>query len=120
MTISAGPRPLRTWADSLLRIPRVTGRLAAVPSALIAITNLLTPSGSVWTASAGMTNALLAERPVIVVWTGVAAFSVPFAFATRSQTSTVVLPGSSAGLISETLAVTGSVTPGTVMVAGAP
>ena len=35
MTISAVASPLRTWADSLLRIPSVTGRLAAVPSCLI-------------------------------------------------------------------------------------
>ena len=44
----------------------------------------------------------------------------PFVFATRSHTSTVVLPGSSAGLISETFAGTGSETPATAMVAGAP
>ena len=83
-------------------------------------TNLLTPSGSVCIASTGMSKAFEAVRPVMVVRTGVPAFNVPFGFWTRSHTSTVVLPGSSAGLISETLAGTGSVTPGTVMLAGAP
>jgi hypothetical protein len=38
----------------------------------------------------------------------------------RSHTSTVVLPGSSAGLMSETFAGTGSSKPGTTMVADAP
>ena len=101
-------------------MPRVTGCLAAVPSALMTRTNLLTPSASVCTASNGMSKQSLAVRPVMVVWTGVPAFKVPFAFSTRSHTSTVVLPGSSAGLMSETLAGTGSASPATAMLAAAP
>ena len=86
----------------------------------ITITNLLLPSGLLWIASAGTVSALVTVRPVMDAWTGVPALRAPFGFSARSQTSTVVLPGSSAGLISETLAGTGCATPGTVSVAGAP
>ena len=60
----------------------------------------------------------LAQRsvPVMETFTGVPTFSLPDLLSILSQTSTVVLPGSSAGLISETFAATGSATPGTCTV----
>ena len=95
--------------------------LCAVESGAMTMTNLLVPSGlASESASTGTVMAFGIVRPVMVAWTGVPAFSVPLGFSTRSQTSTVVLPGSSAGLISETFAETGSSMPGTVSVAAAP
>ncbi len=64
-------------ADAALRRPRVTARLSALPSALMTMTDLLTPSGAVCTASVGMSSALAAVRPVMVAWTGVPALNVP-------------------------------------------
>ena len=53
-------------------------------------------------------------------FTGVPTLSVPALLSILSQTSTVVLPGSSAGLMSETFAATGSATPGTCTDASSP
>ncbi len=53
------------------------------------------------------------DRPVMATFTGVPTFSLPPLLSTLSQISIVVLPGSSAGLISVTFAGTGSARPGT-------
>ncbi len=92
-------------------MPSVTGRLAAVPSGLMTKTNLLSPSGPVCTASSGTSKAFEAVRPVMVVWTGVPAFNVPFGFSTRSHTSTVVLPGIERGADERDLSRQGIVEP---------
>ncbi len=52
----------------------------------------------------GIFNAFSTVRPVMETLTGVPTFSVPVLLSTLSQISMVVLPGSSAGLMSETLA----------------
>ncbi len=68
---------------------------------------------AVITAADGTLTADSTDLPMTDARTGVPTFSRPARFSMRNQTSTVVLPGSSAGLMSETLAGTGSVRPGT-------
>ncbi len=78
------------------------------------------PSCAVRTEAAGIFQALASVRPVMETLTGVPTLSAPALFSILSQTSTVVLPGSRAGLMRETLAVTGSGRPGTETEASSP
>ncbi len=100
-------------------MPSVTGLRCAAPSEPTTITDLL-PSCAVRIAEAGIFNACASTLPVMETFTGVPTLSFPSLLSILSQTSTVVLPGSSAGLISETLAGTGSATPGTRTEAASP
>src|SRR5580698_7169076 len=70
--------------------------------------------------SEGTTMALGAVRPAIETWTAVPGRRAPLGFSSRTQTSTVVLPGSRAGLTRVILPGTGSERPGTAMDAGSP
>ena len=67
-----------------------------------------------------MIDASFTVLPVMMTLTGVPTFSSPFLLSMFSQISTVVLPGSSAGLIRETFAGTGLSIPGTCTAASSP
>jgi hypothetical protein len=82
-------------------MPRVTGLRCAAPSSPTTITDLL-PSCAVRIEEAGIFHACASVRPVMETFTGVPTLSVPALLSILSQTSTVVLPGSSAGLMSAT------------------
>ena len=111
MTVSAAVRPVSICAASEVRMPSVTGRLAAAAVRLDHQHKLAHAIGAgLYRFRRERATHSAAVRPVMVVCTGVPAFNVPFRFSTRSHTSTVVLPGSSAGLMSETFAGTGSAT----------
>ena len=78
------------------------------------------PEAGTTMASEGTTMALGAVRPAMETWTAVPGRRVPLGFSRRTQTSTVVLPGSRAGLTRVILPGTGSVRPGTETEAGSP
>ena len=76
----------------------------------------VTPSGVVMTELAGTTRASFTVCAVRESCTLVPGFNACLGFLASSQTSTVVLLGSSAGLTTVTLPSIGSSIPGTVMV----
>src|SRR5450631_246818 len=112
MTRSLAPSPPVTCTSSASAMPRVTGLRCAAPSSPTTITDLL-PSCAVRIEAAGTFHAFATDLPVMETLTGVPTLSLPALLSILSQTSTVVLPGSSAGLMSETFPATGSASPGT-------
>ena len=90
-----------------------------MPSAPTTITDL-PPSCAARIAAAGIFQACAALGPVISTLTGVPTLSRPERLSILTQTSMVVLPGSSAGLINVTEAATGESIPGTRTEAASP
>ena len=88
-------------------MPSVTGLRCASPSLPTTITDF-EPSSAVTMAESGTFHAWATVLPVIDTFTGVPTLSFPDLLSIFNQTSTVVEPGSSAGLTMETLAGTGS------------
>src|SRR5258708_2143337 len=117
-TCSPGLSPETICACSGVWIPTFTSRASATPSELITMTCAESPF-TLTSDTAGTTNASCTVSAVIEMRAVVPGRSCCFSFFAAIHTSTVVLPGSSAGLTKVTVAGTAS-SPGMSMVALSP